>query len=94
MNLEQLRRKALKALEEHGIFASLSIHVSTELEKIKANVQGKGQHYDIVISAQLDFSLYPKAIAHELAHIILHDERHTEQHKKLTEKIEKKLKED
>jgi len=94
VTLLDLKKKAEEIVSQReGRNITIDIHVSTQMNDLKANVQGEGKHYDILIAAFLPFEKYPQAIAHELAHILLHSEVHNDQHKALTEQLLKELKE-
>jgi len=93
MTLLELKKKAEEIISQKtGRNVVINIHVSTEMEDIKANVQGNGKRYDILIAAFLPFEKYPQAVAHELAHIILQSESHDEKHTKLTKKLLEEIK--
>ena len=93
MTLLELKKRAEEIISQTGRNVVINIHVSTEMEDIKANVQGNGKRYDILIAAFLPFEKYPQAVAHELAHIILKSESHDEKHTKLTKKLLKEIQE-
>lgn len=73
----------------------ISIHVTTDLDKVKANVQREYKEdgeFDIVISGRLKFKDLIEAVAHEAAHIVLPEEmEHGEVWEKEKDKIKKYL---
>lgn len=63
--------------EKYGRQVDIDIHITTALEKVKANVQGKKRKYDILISGEVKLNrMLIEAVAHEVAHVILKDEKH------------------
>ena len=79
--------------EEKGRNVVIEIHISTALDKVKANVQGVGGEFDVVISGGLEFKDILKAVAHEVAHIVLMSEEHEERFDEEMEKVKKYLEE-
>lgn len=79
--------------EKKGRVVKIAIHISTALDKVKANVQGVGGEFDVVISGELKFEDILKAVAHEVAHIVLMSEEHGERFDGEMEKVKKYLEE-
>lgn len=79
-------------LERTGRAVRIVVHYTTELEKVKANVQGDtvSEEYDIVIAGGLRWKSIVEAMAHEVAHIVLPKELG---HGVVWEKEKKKIKE-
>jgi hypothetical protein len=91
---------ALEILEERTNKKwRLSIHFTTELTEVRANVQAvirqKTGEADILISGMIKFSELPKAIAHELVHLIfpeLDEEKNKSTFSRKVKEIEKEIK--
>lgn len=70
---------------------SISIHVSTDLNQVKANVQGGNGKFDIIVSGYLGWDKLEQALAHEAAHIILMKDLHDDEFDRIREKVLKYL---
>jgi hypothetical protein len=62
--------------EKYNRNVSISIHISTDLNMVKANVQGSNRKFDIIISGSLSWNRLEDALAHEAAHIIAYNNEH------------------
>lgn len=73
----------------------INIHISTELDKVKANVQGSEatNEFDILVSGDLKFKKLVEAIAHEAAHIVSsrHDQVWEDEKKEIKKYLEECL---
>lgn len=93
LNLSSIKDTVIEILEDHTQkIWQIDIHITTQLDKVKANVQGNIGHQfaraDILISGELKFGKLFKAIAHELCHLIY---PHIDEHREL-ELFEQKVK--
>lgn len=70
---------------------SISIHISTDLNQVKANVQGGNGKFDIIVSGYLGWDKLEQALAHETAHIILMKDLHDDEFDRVKEKVLKYL---
>jgi len=101
LSLHDFWEIALKILEKktHKKWR-LSIHITTDLEEVKGNVQGKIDKQqgiaDILVSGMVKFKNLSKVIAHELVHLIFPDLEEEEEDKfnKEVEKIKKEIEEE
>lgn len=75
IRLADIKNAALNILEKYTQKVwDIDIHITTQLDKVKANVQGNISSQiakaDILISGELEFKKLLRAIAHELCHLI------------------------
>ncbi|MGC8753402.1 MAG: hypothetical protein ACP5RO_07810 [Fervidicoccaceae archaeon] len=104
LTLNDFLEVALKILEEKTKKRwSLSIHITTDLEEVKGNVQGRINKLqrqgkaDILISGVVKFKNLSKVLAHELVHLIYpnleeEEKKFNEKVKEIKKEIEKELK--
>ena len=90
MTLKQLCEEYCSKEKQKNV--SIEIHYTTaltRLENVKANVQGQGNSYDILLSGELKGDEFLEALAHELTHIVLQTNQHGEAFEEEKEKIKK-----
>ncbi len=100
LTLNDYLEVSLKILEEKTKKRwNLSIHITTDLEEVKGNVQGRINKLqrqgkaDILISGAVKFQNLSKVIAHELVHLIYPNLEEDKDEKKFNEKVKEIKKE-
>ena len=94
VSLQKLKKLCEEYCSKHNLNVSIEIHYTTalaKLENVKANVQGEGNSYDILISGALEGDEFLEALAHELTHIVLQSNQHGNEFEEKKEEVRKWL---